>query len=152
MTRLAAVLSLVASLLTAAPASASEEGESLALYRRFYAGQNARDLETVRATLLDSPRFLWVSNGQSFRGRETMLARMAAFQEAEVWEVTPDLAAAEIDQFAAGAATLHLPLELAFGARDPGPERYLFLVTALCVRTDSGWRIAALLTTRAGAD
>ena len=46
-------------------------------------------------------------------------------------------------------AYLHLPLSLTLGARDPGPDRFGFLVSVLCVRTDQGWRIAALFTTRA---
>jgi uncharacterized protein (TIGR02246 family) len=152
MTRLIAALALLASLLSGGPARAGTDAELRALYARFYAAQNARDVDAVRATLLDSERFLWVSNGQSFRGRETMLARMAEFQKAEIWEVTPELDRAEVVELGADAAYLHLPLALAFGARRPGPERYRFLVTVLCVRTDAGWRIAALLTTRDGAD
>jgi len=121
------------------------------LYERFYTAQNARDVAAVRETLLDSDRFLWVSNGQSFWGRETMLARMAEFQRAEIWAVTPELDRARVVELDAGAAYLHLPLTLEFGAR-AAPERYRFLVTALCARTEAGWRIAALLTTRDGAD
>ena len=152
MIRLIATLALLVSLPGFDPARAGTGEELRALYARFYTAQNARDVARVRETLLDSERFLWVSNGQSFHGRETMLARMAEFQEAEIWEVTPELDRAEIVQLGADAAYLHLPLALAFGARQPAPARYRFLVTVLCVRTEAGWRIAALLTTREGAD
>ena len=51
------------------PPRPTTASEVRALYQRFAAAQNARDLEQVRPLLLDSPTFLWVSDGQSFWGR-----------------------------------------------------------------------------------
>src|SRR5690348_4334264 len=85
----ALVLIMIAPALAADPAS-----EVRALYQRFAAAQNAHDLAAVRPLLLDSPRFLWVSDGQSFWGPDAVLTRMASFQRAEVWRVEPDLARA----------------------------------------------------------
>src|SRR5438128_2419721 len=46
-------------------ACAGPREEVRATYERFVAAQNARDLDGVRALLLDSPQFLWVSDGRS---------------------------------------------------------------------------------------
>src|SRR5207253_962736 len=125
--------------------------EVRATYERFVAAQNARDLDGVRALLLDSPQFLWVSDGRSVWGREAMLARMASFQEAEVWFVAPALDKAVAVEVGADAAYLHLPLTLVIGSAK-APDRLPFLVSMLCVRTPAGWRIAALFTTPAKGD
>jgi hypothetical protein len=134
-------------LLVSAPAVAGEPAaEVRALYERFAAAQNGRTLARVRPLLLDSPRFLWVSDGQSFWGPDAVLARMASFQTAEVWRVEPDLDRATAVPVAAGVAYLHLPLTLVIGAA-ARPDRLRFLVSLLGVETAQGWRIAALFTT-----
>lgn len=139
------------SLLRVAPARAGDapEAEIRALYERFAAAQNARALDAVRPLFTDSPRFLWVSDGMSFWGRDAVLERMASFQTYEIWRVEPDLARATVVPVSPDVAYLHLPLSLTLGARTPGPERFGFLVSVLCVRGEQGWRIAALFTTRA---
>jgi hypothetical protein len=139
-------LGLIAVLLPA-PASADSAGEALALYRRFAAAQNERDLAAVEAVLLDSPQFLWVSDGMSIWGRAATLERMALFQQAETWRVEPDLAKAVAVPVDDRTAFLHLPLTLAIGSTDKGLDRVKFLVSVLCVETAQGWRIAALFTT-----
>lgn len=137
----AAFLARPAIAMAAAPAE-----ELMALYRRFVAAQNARDLAAVRLTLWDQPDFLWVSDGRSVWGREAALARMAGFQQAPVWRVEPDLAQARPVVLDAGAGYLHLPLTLVIGAAE-APDRLRFLVSMLGIATGEGWRIAALLTT-----
>ena len=140
-------LAVVAAVLPLA-AAASPADEMRALYERFYTAQNAHDVEGVRATLLPSERFLWVSDGQSFWGAETMLERMSLFQQAPVWEVVPGLAVAEAVEVGSDAAYLHLPLVLRIGPTGT-PDELPFLVSVLGVATADGWRIAALFTTTA---
>ena len=89
--------------------------------------------------------FLWVSDGQSFWGRDAVLARMASFQKAEVWRVEPDLARAVPVVVSPGVAYLHLPLVLVIGP-ERQPDRLHFLVSMLGVDSGQGWRIAALFT------
>ncbi|MFO1038540.1 MAG: nuclear transport factor 2 family protein [Geminicoccaceae bacterium] len=116
------------------------------LYARFVAAQNAHDLAAVRALLLDSDRFLWVSDGHSVWGPDALIARMSSFQKAEVWHVDPDLADAVPVEVTPESAYLHLPLVLTIGPAAK-PDRLRFLVSVLGVRTPDGWRIAALFTT-----
>ncbi|HLY58159.1 MAG TPA: nuclear transport factor 2 family protein [Stellaceae bacterium] len=128
----------------AAPSGTDQQ--LLGLYARFAEAQNARDLDRLRPLLSDGPQFLWVSDGQSFWGREAALARMANFQAAEVWHNTPDLEHAVAVPLNPDAAYLHLPVELAIGPADR-PGTFRFLVSMLCVRSGNEWRIAALFTT-----
>ena len=44
-------------------ALADRAGEALRFYQRFAAAQNAPDLAQVRPLFVDSPQFLWVSDG-----------------------------------------------------------------------------------------
>jgi ketosteroid isomerase-like protein len=122
------------------------------LYAEFVAAQNAHDFDRVRATLLDSERFLWVTNGLSIWGRETAVRRMSGYHTAQVWRITPDAARARAVEAGPDTAFLHLPLVLEIGDRD-GPDHFRFLVSALCVRTpEQGWRFAALFTTIANPE
>ena len=142
---LAAAL-LAAATCLAAPAMAGPAEEVRALYGRFLAAQNERDLARVRAVLWDSPRFLWVSDGMSVWGAEALLRRMSGFQRAPVWHVDPDLGRAVAVEVDERAAYLHLPLLLTIGS-EAKPDRLRFLVSVLGVDTAQGWRIAALFTT-----
>src|SRR5215217_9556114 len=76
MRALLAALTLLAISLTATGVRAGTAEEIRATYEAFAAAQNAHDLKRVGALLLDSPRFLWVSDGMSVWGREAMLERM----------------------------------------------------------------------------
>jgi ketosteroid isomerase-like protein len=148
MKRLAGILSLSAFLLAAPQARADPSGEVRALYQDFAAAQNARDLAKVRTYLLDSPKFLWVSDGMSFWGPNALVKRMAEFQLAEVWRVDPDLEHAAIVEITDTAAYIHMPLSLTIGPKAK-PDVIRFLVSILCIRKSEGWRIAALFTTTA---
>jgi hypothetical protein len=140
-------LLLVGLLLVARPAVAGEPAaEVRSLHERFAAAQNERDLARVRPLLMDSPRFLWVSDGQSFWGPDAVLARMASFQGAEVWRVEPDLDRAVAVPVGEDVAYLHLSLVLVIGP-STGPDQLRFLVSMLGVATGEGWKIAALFTT-----
>lgn len=143
--RAAAAALLMLSASTLARAGTAEEVR--ATYEAFAAAQNRHDLAAVRSLLLDSPRFLWVSDGQSFWGPDAMIERMAVFQKSEVWEVKPDLESAVAVELDERSGYLHLPLVLDIGPREPGPDHLRFLVSVLCVKAEAGWRIAGLFTT-----
>src|ERR687893_274411 len=68
MKALLSALALVIGLAAAPTASAAPADEVRELYGRFLEAQNARDLARVRSVLLDSPKFLWVSDGMSVWG------------------------------------------------------------------------------------
>jgi ketosteroid isomerase-like protein len=129
-----------------AAARADTRADVLALYNRFSTAQNALDLPAAKALLLDSPDFLWVSDGKSVWGREALVERMARFHSLEVWRAEPMLDRARIVEVSPSVAYLHMPLDLHLGSK-AAPSVTRFLVSILCRRTDAGWRIAALFTT-----
>ena len=141
-----AAVALALSLAPAPAVRASAADEVRAVYNQFAAAQNARDLAKVKTFLVDSPKFLWVSDGMSFWGPDALVKRMAEFQLAEVWRVDPDLADSTIVEVNDGAAYIHMPLALTIGLKAK-PDVIHFLVSILCVKQAEGWRIAALFTT-----
>jgi hypothetical protein len=144
-TGLAGLLMMLTAL--GAPSARAEPAEEVrALYTRFAEAQNARDLAQVRTMLVNSPQFLWVSDGMSFWGPGAVLERMGHFQKAEVWRVEPNLGEGVAVELYDTTAYLHLPLVLTIGA-SAKPDRLRFLVSMLGVETPGGWRIAALFTT-----
>jgi ketosteroid isomerase-like protein len=142
-----AAAALMAAVLLPLPVSAGVSEEVIGTYQAFAAAQNARDLAGVRKLLIDSPKFLWVSDGMAVWGPDATLERMALFQQSEVWEVVPALERSRVVDVAPDTALLTVQLTLRIGARDPGPDQLRFLVNVLCVKKDAGWRIAALFTT-----
>jgi ketosteroid isomerase-like protein len=147
--RFAASLLIAIALLAAAliPIARADTADELrAIYGEFATAQNARDLEKVGALLLDSPKFLWVSDGKAIWGREAVLRRMASFQGAETWHNDADLQHSVAVEASENTAFLHLPVQLMIGS-EASPGKFRFLVSVLCVRTALGWRIAALFTT-----
>jgi hypothetical protein len=106
------------------------DGSIINTYRTFAQAQNARDLDRIGAFFTDRPDLLWVSDGQSFWGRDAVLARMGSFQKAEIWRVTPDLDMATVVDLGPRVAMLHFPLLLEIGRRD-APAALDFLVSLL---------------------
>lgn len=144
--RVALVAALLAATALGQTAAADQQDSLRALYGQFLQAQNARDLAAVRATLLDSDRFLWVSDGRSIWGPDALVERMSLFQQAPIWRVVPDLDQAVAVPVSDRSAFLHLPLVLEIG-REQQPSQLRFLVSVLGVETPAGWRIAALFTT-----
>jgi ketosteroid isomerase-like protein len=140
-------LALLAAAWTVPSAAVDPSDEARAVYRKFVAAQNMHDLEMVGSVLLESPSFLWVSEGKAIWGRDAVLKRMALFQEARIWHVEPALDKSVAVPVSDDTSFLHLPIELTIGFSLAEPEKLKFLVSVLCVRTPEGWRIAALFTT-----
>ena len=138
---------LLAGIGTASCARADPAGEARRLYDEFVVAENTSDFARLRTVLWDSPQFLWVTNGLSIWDRDAAIARMSAYHTAEIWHIEADTAHAAVVELNPQTAYLHVRLELTIGSKAQGPDHYRFLVSALCVETPVGWRIAALFTT-----
>ena len=92
-----------------------------------------------------------MTNGLTVWGPDAAIARMKGFHANEVWRIDPAWDRAAAVEAAPDAAFPHVPLVLTVGARAE-PARYRILVSALCVSTPAGWRIAALFTTDANPE
>jgi ketosteroid isomerase-like protein len=129
------------------PEDESAAREVAALFRRFVAGQNARDRAAVSATLLDSKDFVWAqSGGGSIWGHGEA---MEAFERdwKGSWKLEPQLTEVRIASLAPDAALLVTPL--LFTSGNPGEDPTTVPVRWACVflKTRSGWRIASIFTT-----
>ena len=56
------------------PDTGRVESEVTAVFRKFMAAQNAHDIAIVGEIILDSPDFLWITEGTAVRGREAVPA------------------------------------------------------------------------------
>jgi hypothetical protein len=146
---IATAVALMAVLAGTQPAMAGPSDEARALYARFVIAQNASDFAAVETLLLDSQQFLWVTNGIAIWGHDAAIRRMQEYHKAEIWHIEPVAAKTVAVAVTDSTAFVNVPLELTIGANKDGPDRFKFLVSALCVATSQGWRIAALFTTTA---
>ena len=124
-------LTLALGIALASPAMADPQQEVRDLYAAFVTAQNQHDIDAVRPLLSDRPDFLWISDGRPVWGREAMLARMAEFQNAEVWRVEPDYAASQVILLDEDTAVFHLPLLLVLGSKFDA-ARLKWLVEVIC--------------------
>ena len=130
----------------AAPAFAGRLRRCATSIRRFAAAQNAHDLAAARP-LLHSPDFLWVSHGQSFWGRDAVLARYGLFKKAEIGAGAATLPRARaVVVSLRHVAVPHLPLVPASVPGGPGLGRRSWLSALASAPTRAG-NIAALFTT-----
>jgi uncharacterized protein (TIGR02246 family) len=139
------ILALLLAVGLGAPAHADPRQDIRALYETFVTAQNAHDIDAVRAVLSDSPDFLWITDGRPVWGRDEMLARMAGFQNAEVWQVEPEYNSSRVIVLDDDTAVFHIPLVLVIGSK-ADPARLRWLVEVLCQKEAAGWRIAGLFT------
>ena len=95
---------------------------------------------------MDSPQFLWVSDGKLIWGVDATINRVSQFQASEVWRIEPHLNQARVVDIKEGSAFLQTPLDLVIGSAK-APDRLEFLIIILCVKQSAGWKIAALFTT-----
>ena len=143
----------LAACIAATPAAWAEPAdEARRLYDRFVSAQNTSDFGALETILLNSQHFVWVTNGFSIWGRDAAIQRMSAYHTAEIWHIDADIARSVAVEVDARAAYLHVTLDLTIGAKADGPDHFRFLVSALCVETPQGWRIAALFTTAANPE
>jgi uncharacterized protein (TIGR02246 family) len=138
-------LALMLAVSLGSPVQADPQQDIRVLYETFVAAQNAHDIEAVRAVLSESPDFLWITDGRPVWGREEMLARMASFQNAEIWQVEPEYDASRVIVLDDDTAVFHIPLVLVIGSK-ADPARLKWLVEVLCQKEPAGWRIAGLFT------
>src|SRR5258708_19747868 len=128
-------LAFLAAVFATPRAKADPSDEVRAVYRQFATAKNMRDLDKVGSLLLDSPNFLWISDGKAIWGRDAVLKRMALFQEARIWHVEPALDKSVAVAVSDNTAFLHLPLELTLAFSPVHPHPLRSLLTLFCLRT-----------------
>ena len=126
------------------PAIAAPEDEVKAAFDRFVAVQNAHDINAVKALLLDSPNFLWITRGTPVWGTEAALKRFAALY-AGTWRLEPESSSLKVIMIADGVAQIYVPIMFTIGAPGQAPQQMRFLMNQVLAKTPGGWKVSTIL-------
>lgn len=133
------VLALLIRTLAAAP-----EDEVRATFDRFVATQNAHDVKSVQALLLDSPDFLWITRGTPVWGVDAAMKRFDTLYQG-TWHLDPEAASFKVIMIGDGAAQLYVPIVFTIGPSGQSAQPTRFLMNQLLVKTATGWKISNIL-------
>ena len=137
----AALLALV---LVSWPLAAAPEDEVRAVFDRFVAAQNAHDVKSVQALLLNSPDFLWITRGTPVWGVDAAMKRFTTLYQG-TWHLEPEAASLKVIMIGGGAAQLYVPIVFTIGPSGQPGQPTRFLMNQLLVKTTGGWKISNIL-------
>ena len=135
---------LVALALLIRPLAAAPEDEVRATFDRFVAAQNAHDVKSVQALLLDSPDFLWITRGTPVWGIDATMKRFTTLYQG-IWHLDPEAASLKVMMIGDGAAQLYVPIVFTIGPSGQPAQPTRFLMNQLLLKTASGWKISNIL-------
>ena len=138
-TAFAAVLMIVAG-----SAQAGTEDEVKAQFSKFVAAQNAHDLKAVGDLLLDSPQFLWITQGAPIWGREAALKRFEALYQG-TWSLDPKTDELKVFEVQPGVAQLYVPITFMIAPAGQPAQPMRFLMNQILVKTPNGWKVSSVL-------
>jgi len=120
------------------------EEEVRAVFDKYIAAQNAHDLKTVQALLIDSPDFLWISRGKPVWGRDAALKSLEERYKG-TWHIDIDRKEFRVISVSRRVAQVYAPTQLTVG--DPGaePARNRLYINLMMVKKPEGWRITSIL-------
>lgn len=139
---MAAMLALAIS--AALPARAAPDDEIRAAFERFVAAQNAHDGAAVRALLLDSPSFLWITRGTVIWGRDAAMQRFEG-NYAGTWNLKPKSSELKVMLLNDGAAQLYVPILFTIGPAGQAAQESWTFINQTLVKTADGWKVASIL-------
>jgi hypothetical protein len=141
-----------------------------AVFERFIAAQNVRDMETLKGLLLDTPSFLWVVRGTPVWGRDEALQ---GFEEQchGAFYLDPGMAEFKTIELSGDVVQLYAPAvfipppvqqpQPPFQVQQMRPEKppplprpaqvqqlppEKFIISQTLVKTSAGWRIWTILS------
>ena len=126
------------------PVAAAPEDEVRATFDRFVAAQNAHDVGSVRALLLNSRDFLWITRGTPVWGIDAALNRFTTLYQG-TWHLDPEAASLKVMMIGDGAAQLYVPIVFTIGTAGQPAQPTRFLMNQLLVKTAAGWKISNIL-------
>jgi Domain of unknown function (DUF4440) len=135
---------LLAGVLAATGATASQEEEVRAAFDQFVRAQNTHDVRALSDLLVDSPQFIWITRGAAVWGRDAALQRFAALYEGS-WRLDPELASLRVVPMSDDVAQLCVPVEFTTGAPGQPPAHPRFLVNLILVKHSRAWLVKSIL-------
>jgi ketosteroid isomerase-like protein len=130
--------------LMAKPAIAAPEDEVKAAFDRFVAAQNAHDVNAVKALMLDSPNFLWITRATPVWGTDAALKRFAALY-AGTWRLEPESSSLKVIMIVDGVAQIYVPITFTVGAPGQASQQTRFLMNQVLTKTAGGWKVSTIL-------
>ena len=141
------ILTLVMAVALAIPAPAravTMEEEVRAVFGKFVAAQNARDLKTMKDLLVDSPDFLLITRGRPIWGREDMLKNLEGRYKG-TWHLDPDKSELRVISVSRRVAQVYAPTQLTVGEPGAEPAKIRTYINLVMVKKAEGWRITSVL-------
>ena len=126
------------------PDTGRVESEVTAVFRKFMAAQNAHDIAIVGEIILDSPDFLWITEGAPVWGREAALLRFKEKYRG-TWVLDPQFEKVKVTSLAENVARLFAPAVFAIAPPAQIAQPRSYLITQIYVMTASGWKISTIL-------
>jgi hypothetical protein len=149
--RLGLVLGIVGLMLSQAT-SADTAGDVKAVFERFIAAQNARDMETLKGLLLDTPNLLWVVASTPRWGRDAALQALNE-QCQGAFYLDPGRADFRTVELGGDVVQLYVPAVLIPSPAPLRPPQQVqqmqpekFIISQTMVKTSAGWRVATILS------
>ena len=126
------------------PDAGRVETEVKALFRKFMAAQNGHDIAAVADIILDSPDFLWITEGAAVWGRDAALLRFKEKYRG-TWVLEPQYEKIRVISHSDNVAQLFVPAVFKIAPPTQTAQPQSFLVTQLYLMTASGWKISTIL-------
>jgi hypothetical protein len=139
-----AVLVIITVALDGRASAQPNEAEARALFTRFVAAQNARDVSEVKSMLWNSPQMLFFSRGIETRGVEAAADRFKEYYQG-TWHLEPDMSKFRITMISNNVVQILVPIAFTRGLPGAQPQSDTFLISQTFVRDAQGWQIASIL-------
>jgi len=124
--------------------AATMEDEVRAVFDKYIAAQNAHDLRTVQALLVDSPDFLWISRGKPVWGRDAALRSLEERYKG-TWHIDFDRKEFRVISVSRRVAQVYAPTQLTVGEPGAEPAKNRLYINLMMVKKPEGWRITSIL-------
>jgi len=134
----------VAALLATLVRAATMEDEVRAVFDKYIAAQNAHDLKSMRALLIDSPDFLWISRGKPLWGREAALKSLEERYKG-TWHLDVDRKEFRVVSVSRRVAQVYAQTQLTVGEPGVEPAKNRVYTNVVMVKKPEGWRITSIL-------
>jgi hypothetical protein len=115
-------------------------------FQKFVSVQNAHDLASLKAMLLDSPDFLWISGGVAIWGRDAAMRQFAALYKG-TWKLEPNMAGFKAQKLDDSVTAVFVPLTVTFAAPGKPSVKLKQLMSQIYMRIGGDWKLAKILPT-----
>ncbi|WP_353062255.1 hypothetical protein RBB77_13195 [Tunturibacter psychrotolerans] len=123
----------------------------LDLNKQLIASENAKDFDTVKAMVWESPSALFVAktataaegNWAGFWGHDVVVQHLHDVIYGGPFHIDPDYTKAKVVLLNAGVAETYVPVHITvgYGGQQPVPKPFLILID--WVKTPAGWKMAS---------